>query len=220
MGKIAILHTTSATIAPLTAMLKEACPGAQIENFADDSILPMLIQDENTLPYALEKLLCYARFAERQQAQVILSACSSVGEFKQFAAGKISVPIVRIDDPVSDLAATRGGRILVLATLPSTLRPSCGLLRGKAKPGASVEPLLVEDAYQALISGDKPLHDQLIAKAAADACEKGDVVFLAQASMADAARQLPKAAQEKILFSTGPAVEAVAALYQRLNAEI
>lgn len=217
MGKIAILHTTSATITSLTTMLKDACPNVQVENFADDSILPMLIQDETTLPYAFEKLLCYARFAERQQAQIILSACSSVGEFKQFAEGKISVPIVRIDDPVSDLAVKRGGKILVLATLPSTLRPSCALLRGKAHPGTEVIPLLVEGAYQALTSGDKPKHDRLIAEAAADACRKGDVIFLAQASMADAAQQLPEAARAKILFSTKPAVEAVAALYRRLS---
>ena len=39
MKKIGIIHTTSATIASLNALVKEKIAGAEVVNFLDDSIL-------------------------------------------------------------------------------------------------------------------------------------------------------------------------------------
>ncbi|WP_343210648.1 aspartate/glutamate racemase family protein [Anaerolentibacter hominis] len=217
MGKIAILHTTPATIAPLNTMIKNRCPDIQIYNFIDDSILPMLKEDIATLDYAFEKLLCYAQFAQRQGVQLILSACSSVGDFADYASGKLSVPLIRIDDAVSDTAVKMGKKVAVLATLPTTLNPSSNLIRRKGNGEAEVTPVLVEGAYEALQAGDKAEHDRLIAEAAGKAAKEQDVVYLAQASMADAAAMLPEEMQKKVLFSTGPAVDQVVNMYRELN---
>lgn len=213
---VAILHTTPVTVAPLGALVREKCPGARVINWVDDSILPALMENPDSLPYAFEKLLCYARYAERQGAKIILSACSSVGEFQAFAEGKLSARLVRIDDPVSDVAVAKGRKIAVLATLETTLRPSGELLRRKGTADTVVSPWLVEGAYAALKAGDKAEHDRLIARAAADAASSHDVVYLAQASMADAVAGLAPAVNEKVLFSTGYAVDHLAKLYERL----
>lgn len=215
MGKIAILHTTPATLAPLNALIKERCDGVSIENFVDDSILPMLIEDAGTLAYAFEKLLCYASFAQKQHAQMVLCACSSVGGFKDYANGKIGIPVVRIDDAVSDIAVQRGKKIAVLATLPTTLEPSCELLRGKGGAATVITPALVKNAYDALKSGDRPKHDALIRDAAEEFCKENDIVFLAQASMAEAVKGMPSHLAEKVLSSTKPAVDYIAALYTK-----
>jgi len=42
MNKIALLHTTPVTVAPLNKLIEERIPGVEIYNFVDDSILPML----------------------------------------------------------------------------------------------------------------------------------------------------------------------------------
>lgn len=214
MNKIAVLHTTPATVPVFQKLIGDEIPEATVENFVDDSILPMLMADGESLGYAFEKLLCYAKFAERQGAAVILSACSSVGEFVPWAQPQLQVPLLRIDDPAAALAVKRGRKIAVLATLPTTLAPSCRLLSEK-KADVEVVPMLVEDAYEALRAGDSARHDALIAKAACEAAERCDIIFLAQASMARAAQTTAQHVQQKILYSTRPAVEALIELWRQ-----
>lgn len=216
MGKIAILHTTPATIVPLGNLLRESCPGVVIENFMDDSILPALLADENALSTSFEKLLCYAKFAEQQGNKIILSACSSVGAFCDWAADKLEVPLVRIDDAVSSIAADRSEHIIVLATLSTTLKPSCELIRRKASAKTVIESVLVEGAFDALCNGDKEQHDKLIIKAITEACKQSDTIYLAQASMAQTSPQLSLEEQQKILTSTVPAIQQVAKIYHNL----
>ena len=42
MHKLAIIHTTPATVEPLKALAAEIVPGVNVVNFVDDSILPQL----------------------------------------------------------------------------------------------------------------------------------------------------------------------------------
>lgn len=217
MGKIAILHTTTATVEPLGRLIRQELPDVTIENFVDDSVLSTLMADSGSLNYIFEKMLCYAGFAERQGASLILNACSSVGEFKDYAEGKLSVPLLRIDDPVSSLAVEMGKNIAVLATLSTTLHPSCQLIEGKSSE-VTVWPMLVEGAYSALQSGDKKTHDMLIAEKAGEALKTCDVVYLAQASMADAVSGVPEEDKKKVLFSTGPAVRELVRIYKEAEA--
>ena len=216
MGTIAIIHTTSATLKPLNDMIGQACPGAEIINFVDDSILPMLLKDSSCMPFVYEKLLAYALFAQKQGVDLILSACSSVGEFQKFAAGKLQVPLVRIDDPVSDIAVTQGRKIAVLATLKTTLEPSCNLLKEKS-PDCQVIPVLVEGAYEMLKAGNKDRHDSMIAQTVKQYMDECDVVYLAQASMANALQGLSDGEKERVLASTEPAVRHVAAMYEAIQ---
>ena len=45
MGKLAIIHTTTATVEPLRALAEELLPGCRVINFVDDSILPQLAEN-------------------------------------------------------------------------------------------------------------------------------------------------------------------------------
>ena len=217
MGKIAVLHTTVATVGPLGNMLREACPGVEIQNFMDDSILPMLREDMSTIPYAYEKLLSFAKYAEKQGVQLVFLACSSVGDFQQIADKELSIPFVRIDDAVTDKAVTMGEKIAVLATLPTTLGPSGDLIKRKGTENTVVTPVLVEGAFEALSNGDRAEHDKRILEAVKKALDTADIVYLAQASMAEAVKSLDEAQLARVLTSTGPGVAAAAALYKKLN---
>ena len=212
MPKLAIIHTTSATVESMKALASELLPGSELVNFVDDSILPQLGQNGGNLADVEERLIHYARFAEQVGAEVILEACSSVGEVVTKMQSAVSIPIVRIDEAMAEHAVQRGEHLGVAATLQTTLQPTTRLLRTKAyAAGKQVEvtPLLIEGAYQKLIAGDREGHDNLLVEKLGELTRSVDVVVLAQASMARVLPRLSAAEQDKILVSPRLAMERV-----------
>jgi len=212
MSKLAIIHTTPATVEPMKALASELLPGRELVNFVDDSILPQLAQNGANLAEVEERLIHYARFAEEVGADVILEACSSVGEVVSKMQAAVSVPIVRIDEAMAEEAVQRGTRLGLAATLPTTLGPTARLLKAKADAaGKQVEvtPLLIEGAYQRLMSGDREGHDNLLVEKLRELAHSVDVVVLAQASMARVLPGLSAAEQSKFMSSPRLAMERV-----------
>ncbi len=203
MSKLAIIHTTPATIEPLKALAAELLPTYEIINFVDDSILPQLAQNGGDVSAVEGRVLQYARFGEEVGADGILEACSSVGEVVEKARPLLSIPIIRIDEAMAEAAVARGERIGVAATLATTLQPTLALLQQKAAAGKAVEfeSILVSEAYQKLMKGDKTGHDQTLAEALTALADKVDVVVLAQASMARVVATLPEEIRDKFLSS-------------------
>jgi hypothetical protein len=105
-----------------------------------------------------------------------------------------------------------GKRIGVIATLPSTLDPTVALIKSRS-PSVQITPVVVEGAFEAVISGDGAKHDALVGKALHELARKVDVIILAQASMARVVDTLKS--EEKpvpILSSPRLAVENLARL--------
>jgi Asp/Glu/hydantoin racemase len=196
----------------MKALAAELLPGCEVVNFVDDSILPQLAQNGADLTGVEERLVHYARFAEQVGADVILEACSSVGEVVAKMRTAVSLPIVRIDEAMAEVAVQSGTRLGVAATLQTTLGPTARLLRTKAEAaGRQVEvtPLLVEGAYKKLMAGDREGHDNLLIQNLQELARQVDVVVLAQASMARVLPGLPAAERAKIMSSPRLAVERV-----------
>jgi aspartate/glutamate racemase len=212
MTKLAIIHTTPATVDSLKALAAEYLPGCVLVNFVDDSILPQLAANGVNLAEVEHRLIHYARFAEEVGADIILEACSSVGEVVADMQAAVSIPIVRIDEAMAEEAVRRGTRLGVAATLQTTLGPTARLLQAKAEAaGKQVEiiPLLIEGAYQKLMSGDREGHDNLLVEKLQDLARRADVVVLAQASMARVLPAIPEAEREKFMSSPRLAMERV-----------
>ena len=202
MDRLAIIHTTALTIEPLQALAAEVLPGREVINFLDDSILPQLRRNGGDLEEVAGRWLHYVRFAAEAGATAVLSACSSVGELVPRAAALVAVPVLRIDEPMAEVAVARAERIGAAATLRTTLEPTLRLLRAKAA-GRSVvlEPLLLEEAFRRLAAGDQEGHDRLLAAALEDLAGRNEVVVLAQASMARVLPVLPDPLQDRFLCS-------------------
>lgn len=122
----------------------------------------------------------------------ILNICSSVGEVAdcvQDAARYLGVPIVRVDEEMCREAVRRGGRIGVMATLPTTLIPTRNTLARVAREAGRAVTLV-----DCLVDGAFGL-DQLqflsrLTEAAKAIVDEVDVVVLAQGSMAYAEPRL------------------------------
>jgi Asp/Glu/hydantoin racemase len=202
--KLAIIHTTPVTVETLKALAGELLPEVTVVNFVDDSILPQLAENGGDLRAVAPRLEHYSRFAEEVGANVILSACSSVGELVPELQRTVKIPVVRIDEAMAEAAVRRGQHIGVAATLQTTLRPTLALLKEKARAAereVRLEPLCVDAAYGRLIAGDREGHDALLAATLQTLAERVDVVVLSQASMARVLPKLPQALQDKFLSS-------------------
>lgn len=209
---LAIIHTTPATVDTLKALAAEIMPGYDVVNIVDDSILPQLARNGGDLNDVRERLVQYARNAEAVGADVILEACSSVGEVVADMRETVGIPVVRIDEAMAEEAVSRGTRVGVAATLPTTLNPTVRQLEAKAEAAGKtidVETALAETAYRKLMAGDRDGHDADLAQVLTKLAQTVDVVVLAQASMARVIPSLPEDIQSKFLSSPRMGMERV-----------
>ncbi|QSO51561.1 Asp/Glu/hydantoin racemase [Alicyclobacillus curvatus] len=218
--KLAIIHTTPVTIDALKKLVQEAMPDVDIVNFLDDSILPELYDNGGNVRAVEERWFQYVQIADKLGADCILSACSSVGELAWKARTLVSKPVLRIDEPMAMEAVETARVIGVAATLPTTLRPTEGLLKRKAEEAGKdivLHSLLADEAYQRLMQGDVDGHDKVLADKLTELTQSVDVVVLAQASMARVIPRLPEQLQVKVLASPKRGIEHVRRVLETLG---
>jgi Asp/Glu/hydantoin racemase len=210
--KLAIIHTSTALVETLTAQAKESLPGVSIINIVDDSLLPYA--RENGVDVRLRRrMLHYYSAAMDAGADAILNACSSVGEAVDAARPFVPVPILKIDEAMAEEAVRRGRRIAVLATVESTLTPTCRLMESKAREqdrGVELTPRLCDGALDLLLAGKVEEHDRAVTAAALDCAPNHDVIVLAQASMARLGPTLQARVAVPVLSSPGLALHRLA----------
>lgn len=206
MRKIGLIHTTSATLASLTDLVKELIEDAQVINILDDSILPDMKEGGHE-EAVRSRWISYARIMEEMGAEAVVSACSTVGAFAEEADRILEIPVYRIDEAMIDTAIRLGRKISVLATLQSTLNPTVDLLRRKGGEELEVNVCLVEGAYDFLMKGERKEHDRLIKTAVEEEACRSQVIVLAQASMANALGGADALGEVKVLTSPRLGIE-------------
>ena len=219
---IAVIHTSPATVELFARLLGEQLPQARVMNTLDDSVLPELNANGGDIAVIVPRWRQYAHNAVQGGANVILNACSSIGELCANVERELGVPVIRVDAAMAREAVDRAQVISVVATLQSTLRPSRELLEATAKEldrEVEVVGLLVDGAYDALMAGDREDHDERVAQALAQATTYAQVVVLAQASMARVLPRLTPAQQAQCLMSPPLAVGSVVEAVRLLEAE-
>jgi len=203
--KLAIIHTTPVTIDSLKSLVQEEIgPDCEVINLLDDSILPELASNGADVAAVESRWVAYAKIAESLGADVVLGACSSVGELAKAASREVRVPVLRIDEAMAEEAVRRGRDIGVAATLQTTLGPTTRLLEEKAREAgveATFHGMLASEAYRLLMAGDRAGHDRVLGEALLELQERCDVVVLAQASMARVVETLPEHLRGKFLSS-------------------
>jgi len=205
---LGLVHT-SATLVPVFAQLcKAKLPHLDTFNIVDDSLVRTITARGALTPDIARRVAGYIASAEAGGADFILVTCSSIGPAVEAAAVFSAVPVLRVDQPMTDKAVQAGRRIGVLATLATTLNPTSDLVRRRAAlAGKSIEltSRLCEGAFDALMAGDAAKHDALVAVALRDLSTQVDVILLAQASMARVVDTLPESDRRVPIFAS-PAI--------------
>lgn len=215
MKTLALIHT-SATLVPIFAQLcKDKLPGVATFNIVDDSLVRAIRTKGSLTADIARRVAAYIESAEAGGADQILVTCSSIGAAVEAAAPFAGVPVLRVDQPMADLAVRTGKRIGVIATLSTTLEPTADLVRRRATLAGKEIDLtarLCDGAFEALMAGDAAQHDALVGAALRELSAQVDVILLAQASMARVVDTLSTADRRVPILASPPlAIEHLAA---------
>lgn len=133
MKKVAVIHTSLAVYENMDKQLRQTIPDVEIHNIIDEQMLNDVIRSGGVTPEIMHRMSMYVNAAVDMGADVILNACSSVGEAFDVARQHVSVPTLRIDEPMAEHAVLSGKRIAVYGTVATTLKPSVQLNLDMAK---------------------------------------------------------------------------------------
>ena len=220
MKKVAVIHTSEVTLAALKELFAEILPDVEMINIVDDSLLAEVKRNGAITPDVTARVCAYARIAQSMGACMILNQCSSVGKACSIARKLISIPYLKIDEPMAEKAVSLGEKIAVIGTVASTMAPSCELVEemaAKAGKNVTVTSWLVDGALDILMKEhDQEKHNQLVLQAIREAAVRHDVIVLAQGSMHIMEPYL-KEISKPVLTSPRLAVERVRAMVDAMS---
>jgi Asp/Glu/hydantoin racemase len=214
--KIAVLHTSFVFVSVepvINDLIAELLPEAEVMHFVDSDVLATVVREQRISPKSEERMTHLAQAAEAAGADIIFSACSSLGPALDVAARNVHTPVVKIDEAMAILAASQGTRIGVLATVPTTLGPTSDLIQAKADErgrDVTIEQRLCAGAFDVLMGGDRERHDAMVLEQAIDLAKNVDTIVLAQASMGRLVEALREKTGLPVLSSPRMGVEYLA----------
>ncbi len=187
----------------------------EVINLLDDSMLPEINQSGKITPDVRYRLHTLMLLAQSAGADAVLCACSSIGGIFEEGRALLSIPALRIDEPMAERAVAFR-KVGVAATLQSTIGPTTELILCKAAAlgrEVAVDAKVIDNVGTLLAEGREARYDQIVGDELRKLAWNNDVVVLAQASMARAVAGFGE--EERQRFLTSP-VSGVAALAKRL----
>lgn len=217
MTRLAIIYTNFGIVEMLKGLAGEILPGVEVVNIVDDSLLndARATGVDGDVGTRMQR---YFDAAEATGASVILNSCSSVGATVDAACGRLGVPVLKIDEPLAEEAVRYGKRVAVIATVESTLKPTCDLIEAKARErGADIEidTFLCEGGLELFVAGRVAEHNQRVLETALGAAEHHDVIVFAQGSMSAAVPVTQERVSVPVLSSPVLALQRIKALLDR-----
>ncbi|WP_207535167.1 aspartate/glutamate racemase family protein [Desertivirga arenae] len=206
---LGLVHTSATLVPVFQKLCADYLPGVNVFNIVDDSLIKDVISKNELTSLTSRRVVNYVGSAELAGADFIMVTCSSIGAAVEASAALTGVPVLRVDQPMADLAVQTGKKIGVIATLPTTLGPTSDLVRRRAEAaGKDIEltSRLCEGAFDALMGGAPEKHDEMVAKALTELSEQVDVIVLAQASMARVVDTLSESVKQKVSILSSPAL--------------
>jgi len=209
---LGLLYTAPAIVESVNKTVSEVMPSVQKFDITDNRIIPVILAAGGLTSRIHRIVANYVRTAEDEGADAVLVTCSSISPCVDTARFLVSIPVLKIDDPMTDKAVHSAARIGVVATNAATLEPTTKLLTTKAQAIGSKVQLsteLCKGAFEALSNRDTATHDRLVLDGIRRTAEIVDLIVLAQASMARIVPQLGDNLRVPILTSLRSGVEQV-----------
>jgi aspartate/glutamate racemase len=185
-------------VEPVSEYYLHQAPELRPVNLLDEAIMGCLNAKEWAA--AIESLADHIeRARQRNGVRAALVTCSALGpEHMEALRAAVSIPLVKIDEPMLRQAAAAGEPVGLLATFPSTVETSLAWLR-HFNPALPVEVVSDPPALEALLRGERERHDELLLRSAGLLARKPvQGIVLAQVSMA----RLAGAVRERTLLPT------------------
>lgn len=191
---LAFLHTTPVLIDTFDRLVEEADTELPVRHIVEEGFLTEA--REKGISQDLDgRIQGRIGAAIEEGASVVLCTCSTIGASAESANDATDGVVVRVDRPMAEKAVEIGTRIIVAAALESTLVPTRNLILDVAstrKKRIELIEVLCDQAWSRLEEGDNEGYFSEIARELKERASEGDVIVLAQASMAGAANLCPE----------------------------
>ena len=191
---LAFLHTTPVLIDAFDRLIEEAGLELPIRHIVEEQFLTEA-RDKGITQNLDERIGGRIRSAIEEGAAVVLCTCSTIGASAEKANDSTGGAIVRVDRPMAERAVELGSRIIIAAALESTLAPTRNLILEVAstrQKRVELIEVLCDNAWSRFEEGDNEGYFSEIARKLKERASEGDVIVLAQASMAGAAKLCPE----------------------------
>jgi hypothetical protein len=187
---IGFLHTAPGHVATFDALLRETDASVPVRHAVDATLLADARAAGTVTPAIARRVAAAVTALVEQGAVVVLCTCSTIGAAAEATPRPPGVRVLRVDRPMAERAVGLGRRIAVVAALSSTLGPTADLLHDVARRAdrtIEIAEVVCAEAWPHFERGDVATYLAEVGRALARAAAAGDVIVLAQASMAAAA---------------------------------
>jgi Asp/Glu/hydantoin racemase len=209
--RVALLSSTRAVFSPMDTAFREVFPEAQMVHLLDETLIEDFRQDGGLSPRSRRKALQMAMTAQDAPVDGILVTCSTLSPSVDDFRPSITIPVVKIDEPVVEKVVQSADEIGLLATAETVLKSVEPLVLRKARQlgrKVSIQRFIKGDLWP-LLQKDPSAFYREIGEAASRAARKCHSVILAQVSLAPGREYVEKEVRERVYASPTYAVQAL-----------
>lgn len=209
--KVALISSTKAAFGPMEAAFAEIFPEAQIMHILDETLLEDFRREGGLSPHSRAKALQMALTAQRAGVEGILFTCSTLSPAVDDLEPFISVPLVKIDEPVISYLVQNHRNIGLLATAETVLKSVENQVKKRAeKLGRPVSlSFFIEGEAWPLLAKSPAAFYKALGAFASQAAMECEVLLLTQVSIAPARDFVEEKIRTKIFASPSFAVRAL-----------
>ncbi|MEU5687287.1 aspartate/glutamate racemase family protein [Streptomyces venezuelae] len=214
---LGVLHTSPVHVPVFDGLRDAEHPGLELHHHVEEELLARARREgpDAVVPAVRAALVRVTGGSGGGGVGAVLCTCSTIGGVAEDLGGDLGVPVVRVDRPMAAAAVAAGSRVVVLATVASTVGPTSVLVEEEARRvrrDVSVRAVVIDEAWDRFEAGDADGYAEAVARAVRDVRD-ADAIVLAQASMAGAEALVADVrVRVPVLSSPRPGLAAAAAL--------
>jgi len=187
MAIIGLIHSTRLVIEPVHNIVASQCPGNEFIHVLDEGLIRALRRVGGITDEITTWMTGMVQSVEKEGATLAVVTCSSLSPCVNAVRQAVSIPVLKIDEPMVEWAVTSANKIGLVMTNPTTEGPSKLLIQEVsqrlAKP-VTVVSRLCSEAFLKLNTGDIQGHDDEVIRTIHNLLQEVEVVLLAQISIA------------------------------------
>ena len=208
--QLVLLHTVGFIADLFKPLLAQQAPELDCLHIVDEGILRETAKAGGLAPSVTRRVISQTLLAADLNPDMILFTCSATSPAVDLVRRMVTVPVMKIDDPLTDAAVQGGTNIAFVGTTKGSLGPGVDLIYAKAAAAGktvTVAPILLEAAFAARQAGNIENHDNLVGGKVREIAPNHDVVVLGQASMAHLAEPLRQTVKKPVLGSVSLCIQ-------------
>lgn len=204
MKKIAVIYPAGVYKPEPNEIIKKAVGDCKMLTITDDTLIQDVVANGGLNADLTARTIGLFIAADRAHPDLIILGCSSIGKTAYVAQEILNTPIMRIDEGMAREAVAHYKKIGVMATLATTVGPTCDLIKDiAAEEGKEIELMsdVADGAFDAFLANEPDRAEAIIKDKFLELASKCECVIFAQASMTNMKERFAKICDTPILTS-------------------